>query len=290
VKFNLAYMGPEALFHLRRDFLLVLKYSLEDLGHDVMLSGTSLDPSRFNLVVGAYALKSEQIAQIASSGVPYAHVNTEVIANDMLNHNPQKVDFLGAYLPSMEQGRFVWDVIMDNMSQYESYGTNAHFLRWGSHPKMADIEHREQKELDYYFFGMLSDRRRRLLQALAAAGLKGTAHHSCPYFVRNDRIARARVHLNLIQEDKYTHVNSFRICYLADNGCCILSENELDPANYLKYAEVVHADDLVERVRECASGDQWKQRGEHAKAAFAEHQMTDVMGQLLERSFGGGRA
>ncbi len=284
MKFNLAYMGPEMLFHLRRDFLLVLKYSLEDLGHDVMLSGPTLDGSRFNLVIGAYAMKPADIAGIARSGVQFAHVNTEVIANDTLNHNPQKTDFLGAYLPSMEEGRFVWDVIMDNMPEYESYGVTAHFLRWGSHPKMADIAHHQDKELDFYFFGMLSDRRKQLLRALSEAGLKGAAHHSCPYFVRNDRIARARVQLNLIQEDRYTHVNSFRICYLADNGCCILSESELDPAGYLKYAEVIEAADLVERVRWYVAGP-WKQRGDQARADFAEHNMTRLMEALLDQSF-----
>ncbi|MDF2446872.1 MAG: hypothetical protein K0S46_2108 [Moraxellaceae bacterium] len=285
MKFNICYMGPEHLFHLRRDFFLVLKYALEDLGHDVILSGPSLDTQRFNLIVGAYFLPSEQIAKIAAAGVKFAHVNTEVISNDMLNFNPDKVDFLGAYLPSMKQGGFVWDVIMDNMAEYDRYGVNAQFLRWGWHPKMQDIEHKPEKDLDFYFFGMISQRRRALLQALAAAGLRGAADHSCPYFVRNSNIGRAKVQLNLIQEDKYTHVNSFRICYLANNACCILSENEKDPANYLKYADVVDPKELVARVQDCVAGDRWRQRGEKALADFREYDMRETMAALLDRSF-----
>lgn len=285
MKFSIAYMGPEWLFHLRRDFILLLKYSMEDLGHDVVLAGPSLDASRFNLLIGAYALKTETIHRIAKSGVAYAHVNTEIIANDLLNHNPDKTDFLGAYLPSMEQGRFVWDVVPENLAEHERYGVDAHFVRWGSHPKLADIEHREQKDLDYYFFGMLSERRKRLLQSLKAAGLKGTADHSCPYFLRNDRISRARVQLNLIQDDKYTHVNAFRIGYLADNACCVLTEHENDPANYLEYAEVVTPERLSESVREFCDGDRWKQRGDQARAAIAQRPMIRIMEELLERSF-----
>lgn len=285
MKFNISYLGAEWLFHLRRDFILLLKYSLEDLGHDVALSGVALDGSRFNLLIGAYALKPEAIAQIAKSGVAYAHINTEIVANDMLNHNPAKADFLGGYLPSMEQGQFVWDVVLDNLPQYESYGVNAYFLRWGAHSKLADIEHRQEKDLDYYFFGMLSERRRLLLQPLKAAGLRGTADHSCPYFLRNDRISRAKVQLNLVQDEKYTHVNSFRICYLANNGCCTLTENEHDPANYLKYAEVIAASDLIEAVRKYAGGNLWKERGDQAKADFAEHSMHSIMEELLDKSF-----
>ena len=285
MKFNIAYMGPEWLFHLRRDFILLLKYSLEDLGHDVVLSGVSIDGSRFNLLIGAYALKADAIAQIAKSGVAYSHVNTEIIANDLLNHNPDKTDFLGAYLPSMEQGRFVWDVVPDNMPEHESYGTNAHFIRWGAHPRLADIEHRRDKDLDYYFFGMLSQRRKRLLQTLKAAGLNGAADHSCPYFLRNDRIARARTQLNLIQDDKYTHVNAFRICYLADNACCVLTEKEHDPANYLEYAEVVEPSELAAAVRGYAEGVRWKERGEQAREAIAKQPMRRIMEELLEKSF-----
>jgi hypothetical protein len=278
-------MGPEWLFHLRRDFILLLKYSLEDLGHDVALAGAALDGSRFNLLIGAYALKPDALAQIAKSGAAYAHVNTEIVANDMLNHNPAKADFLGGYLPSMEQGRFVWDVVLDNLPEYESYGVRAFFLRWGQHAKLADIVHRQEKDLDYYFFGMLSERRKALLQPLKRAGLRGTADHSCPYFLRNDRISRAKVQLNLVQDEKYTHVNSFRICYLANNGCCILTENEHDPANYLKYAEVIDTADLVDLVRAYSSGGLWKERGDRAKADFAEHPMRSIMEALLERSF-----
>lgn len=285
MKFNICYMGPEHLFHLRRDFFLVMKYALEDLGHEVILAGPTLDTQRFNLVVGAYFLKSEQIHKIAASGVQFAHVNTEVIANDMLNFNPDKVDFLGAYLPSMKQASFVWDVIMDNMAEYQRYGVNAHFMRWGWHPKMQDIEVPQEKDLDFYFFGMLSQRRMKLLQALAAAGLRGHADHSCPYFVRNSNIARAKVQLNLIQEDKYTHVNSFRICYLANNACCILSENEKDPANYLKYADIVDPKDLVAAVKDYVAGDRWRLRGEKALADFQEFNMRETMAELLDCSF-----
>src|SRR5262245_1984835 len=116
MKFNICYFGHEALFHLRRDFILVLRYALEDLGHDVVLSGQQIDSSRFNLVIGGYFLPADQLAKLAASGIPHAHVNTEVIGNDMLNFNPQKVDFLGSYLPAMQKSAFVWDVIMDNMA------------------------------------------------------------------------------------------------------------------------------------------------------------------------------
>jgi len=287
MKFNIAYFGPEALFHLRRDFLLALKYGLESLGHDAVLSGLTLERDRFNLIVGAYFLPSAEIKKIAGANIPHAHVNTEVIAQDMLNFNPQKTDFLGAYLPAMRAGSFVWDVIMDNMAEHQRYGNNAHFLRWGWHPRLEDIEHRPSKDLDFYFFGLMSQRRRDIIQGLLNKGFRGTADGSCPYFLRNDRISRAKVQLNIIQEEKYTHVNSFRICYLANNSCAILSERETDPARYLDLARIADKEHIVEAVADLVAGDKWREQGERAYADFRKVTMESCLEGLLEKSFAG---
>jgi hypothetical protein len=291
VKFNLAYFGPEPLFHLRRDFLLATKYGLESLGHDVILAGLQLDASRFNLIVGGYFIAPAEMKKIDQSGITFAHVNTEVISGDLLNFNPAKTDFKGAYLPSLQAGRFVRDVIQDNLAQHERHGTNAHFMRWGWHPKMEDIAHRPQKDLDFYFFGLMSGRRQQIVRGLVERKFNGAADHSCPYFLRNDRIARARVNLNVVQDDKYTHVNSFRICYLANNGCAILSESESDPAGYLSLARVVHGKEAIaDALADLLSGDKWKSLGDAAREKFRAIPMTECLGELLEASFGGAQS
>ncbi|MGZ5037647.1 MAG: hypothetical protein ACXWGT_12825 [Usitatibacter sp.] len=286
MKFNLAYLGPESLFHLRRDFLLATKFGLEDLGHDVLMSGKQLDTTRFNLVVGAYFLPPAEMRKLSQAGLQFAHVNTEVVAKDLLNFNPSKVDFLGSYLPSMQAGRFVWDVVLDNIAEHRRYGTRAHFMRWGWHPKMEDIERGREKSLDFYFFGMMSARRAAIIDDLARKGFAGMADATCPYFVRNDRIARAKVNLNIVQDERYTHVNSFRICYLANNRCAILSEAENDPADYLAPARVVHRkEEIADALRDLLAGDAWKALGEAGYEKFRAIPMTQCMEQLLDESF-----
>jgi hypothetical protein len=284
MKFSISYFGPEALFHLRRDFLLSLKYGLEDLGHDAVLNGLSLESDRFNIVVGAYFLPAAEIKKIAASGVRHAHVNTEVIAQDMLNFNPQKTDFMGAYLPAMQAGSFVWDVILDNLAEHKRYGNNAQFLRWGWDAKLEDIRHREVKDLDFYFFGMMSQRRKDVVQAVRKKGFRGAADHSCPYFLRNDRIARAKVHLNIVQEEKYTHVNSFRVCYLANNRCAIISEHEQDPAGYLEMARLATAQEMPDVVAELINSNKWQQQGEHGYELLRQHPMKDILEEALDAS------
>ncbi|HNC84551.1 MAG TPA: hypothetical protein PK999_15970, partial [Nitrospira sp.] len=289
--FNIAYMGPEWLYHLRRDFILVLKYGLEDLGHRVSVGGPRLDPGRFNLVVGAYFLPSEKMLAMARSGLRIAHVNTEVIAEDMLNYNPDKVDFLGAYLPAMQAGQFVWEAVIDNMAEHERYGNRAHYLRWGWHPKLEDIEHAAEKDLDFYFFGMLSGRRREILDALSDQGLRGYADHTCPYFQRNDFIARAKVQLNIVQDESFSHVNAFRICYLANNRCAIVSERENDPAGYLDTVRISSKDELPDVVEELVRSDGWRDLGNAIYEDFrAKPGMKESMEELLERSLASANA
>lgn len=286
MKFNIAYLGPEWLFHLRRDFILMLKYSLSDLGHQVDLSGLSLDASSINLLIGAYFLKFEDLEKIRKSNVKFINVNTEVISQDMLNFNPDKVDFMGAYLPMMKSGLACWDVIQDNICEYKRYDTSAHFLRWGFHEKLQEISHRKDKDLDFYFFGMMSPRRQKIINSLFSAGFKGLADHTCPYFLRNDRISRARVNLNLVQDSKYSHVNSFRICYLANNNSYIMSEHESDPAGYLNYAELFDVERIVEQMSRVISEKTCLEKGRSVTAAFAKnHPSKGIMECLLEETF-----
>jgi hypothetical protein len=286
MKFCLSFFGDEPTFHLRRDLFLAIKYSLEEIGHEVDFSWMFLDPSRFNLILGAYFLPSDQIQKITLSGLQFAHINTEVIANDMLNFTPSKTDFMGAYLPSMRAGQFVWDVIRDNLEQHRKYEINAHFMRWGWHSRLEEIDHRERKDLDFYFFGTMSKRRQSIIQDLSRRGFVGGADHSCPTFLRNDRIARARVNLNLVQHDHYTHVNSFRICYLANNRCAILSEIENDPANYLSVARIVRSkDSIADAMTDLLAEEKWKQLAEAGYETFRATPMTQCMEELLELSF-----
>lgn len=284
--FNIAYLGPEALYHLRRDFILGLKYGLEDLGHRASLGGQKLHANRLNLVIGAYFLSSPQLHALTRSEFLIAHINTEIIADDMLNYNPDKVDFLGAYLPALQAGEFIWDAVIDNMAEHQRYGNDTHFLRWGWHPKMEDIDHSQEKDLDFYFFGMISPRRREILESLSQAGLEGRADNSCPYFQRNDFISRSKIQLNIAQDEVYSHVNSLRICYLSNNRCAIVSEPENDPAGYLGVIKIAAKNEIPLVVSELIHSGGWR---DLADAIYDDYRskpsLKANLEALLEQSF-----
>jgi hypothetical protein len=187
----------------------------------------------------------------------------------------------------MKAGKFIWEGLPENMKEHERYGNRAFFIRLGWVSKLEEIEHRQEKDLDFYFFGSMSPRRQAIVKDLWSRGFIGGADHSCPAFLRNDRIARARVQLNLVLHDQYTHVNALRIMYLANNRCAILSEAENDPAGYLSLTKVVSDKNLLgDALQELVTGNKWKQLAEESYEKCRAHPMKASMERLLEESFG----
>lgn len=286
MRFNISYFGPERIFNLRRDFFLLLKHGLESNGHEVVFAGGQLETNAVNLLVGAYFLSPEQMTKLREHGLPYAVVNTEIVKDGMLNFQPKKTDLENAYLPLIKGGKFSWDVVPQNIPELRSsYGIDSELIRWAYHEKLEELEVWDEPDLDFYFFGFVTERRKRMIDQMERAGLKGLADHSCPYFLRNDRICRSKIQINIRQDIRYVHVNAFRIGYLANNRTAILSEQEQDPTNYLQYAEVVDKSRFAEAAVELAHGGRWKHRRDESYELYRQIRFKDVLGEVLDSSF-----
>lgn len=273
MKFHITYLGPMSLAHLRRDFILLLKYGIQEAGHAVHLGNGDIDANAINVILGGYFRTAQEMQALAA--YDYIVVNTEPVLGGFLNGNPNKTN-MPAYIEFMKGARAVWDVIPENIPHYEAWGIEARFLQWGYCHKLEDVGY-NAKDLDWYFYGTMSKRRQEILATLPGIGLYDA---DCPYFVRNDRIGRAKVSLNIIQADKYTHVNSFRVCYLMQNRQCVLSEKEQDQAGYLEGAIV--SDNLADKINELIGGD-WAlqaERGYFHMQCFAPQSI--IMERLLD--------
>jgi hypothetical protein len=287
MKFNVSFMGPEQFGNLRRDLMLLLRYSLEDLGHKVMLSMNRVEVGWTNILIGTYFRPASDFKAIMDSGADIIHLNSEVISKDMLNFNPKKVDFLGAYLPFLRTGRGILEMVVDNMPEHQRYGTHAVFLRWAYHEKLEDLRHfaPQDRDLDFYIFGMMSERRKAFVAALQKAGFRGIAHHTCPFWERNSTIERAKINLNIIQEEIYTHVNCFRIGYLANNRCAILSEQEHDPAGYLNDVKITTRETFLNDFASLMEGNRYLQLEKETYYSYRKTHMTHIMESALEDLF-----
>jgi len=185
----------------------------------------------------------------------------------------------------MQSGEAIWEVIAPNIDEYKKLNTDASYIHFGYHPRLEEIHHNPNKDLDFYLFGMLSDRRKNIINELHRRGYRGIADHSCPHFLRNDRIARAKVQLNIRQEDIYSHVPCFRIFYLANNKCAILSEQEVDPTGYLDCAKTVSStENYVDVFEQLIQENRYKQLAEESFELFKQTPMTECVEKVLDET------
>lgn len=283
---NIVYFTAAHLSVLRRDFLMLTKHTLEACGHEVLLSNNALEGNALNLILRAYDPKVSESILANLGKVRYGILNTEVIAGGVLNHEVNATDYSKNYQYEqvMKHAEFVWEVIYDNMARHAEIGTRAFFYRWGYLRELEEIRHLSQKDHDFYLFASDSPRRREIVQELYGAGLKGAWDFYSPYFLRNSGIARAKLQLNIISHDVFTHVNSFRICYLAGNRCAVLSEPEIDPVGYLDYAEVCERAHLAERIRELGAGGGYQKLADRAYDLFRQTDANRIMHELLRET------
>lgn len=303
---NVTYMGVESTANERRDFMLYLHSGLSAVGHDVILSHNQVFKDRLNLIIGSHNLVKgspptggEVIGVPCLAGVPYAVIQTETISDNSLNFRKDKCHF-PSFVNLLSKAEFIWDVIPSNISSYPLiFYSNlpfldhipkpfpkASFLRWGYTPTLCEIP-RLKPEIDVYFFGVLSPYRKEMLSAISASGLRVVAHEGIPYYARNTYIARSKVCVNLIQKPEMTHVNNFRLCYLANNAIPVvaeLPEGELhDPAGYMELAYVATRGDLVETLREVCGGTRLELGGlgHRSYERLKEHCAETIFEELL---------
>lgn len=289
MRLNIVYCGPVDTANERRDFMLMLKYGLEAAGHSVLLSFCSWEPDCLNIIFGSHNLSAPAIEKLADANIRYAIINTETIDEGMLNYRPDKCKAsFEAWLTLLQRAEFIWDTIPQNLAQYTKYQLEAEFLRWGYCPELEEIKHDKPKDLDFYFFGVMTDYRKEIINSLYTAGFKGAHHEGVPYFVRNTFIERSKVCLNLIQDPKFTHVNNFRICYLANNSVCTLAQvdnNTSDMAGYLKYSWTFTKQSILEELEiSIGLGRAHKIHGRLFGECFKMLTAKNILAELLEQS------
>lgn len=164
------------------------------------------------IVIGAHLLHALQLEQLPADAIIY---NSEQVESG----SPW---FRGAYREALKR-RMVWDYSAENLRRLEGLGARAvRHVPLGYVPELVRIAP-VAEDLDVLFYGSLNERRRRVLEALVARGLK-VAVLTGSYGEQRDRmIARARVVLSV-------HCYSARIfemvraAYLLSNGRALVAE------------------------------------------------------------------
>jgi hypothetical protein len=285
VKINISFMFPEEyrFAHFLYDAAKVLLHGLEDLGHHVILTRQLVDADYLNILVGGHAFDSpDSVQQLASAGIPYVVFQTEIIRGETINTTGED-RFRLVYRPLLEGAAAVWDSYESNKRALAEHGIEADLVDLGYHPAMEVIRHKADKDLDVFFFGSIGPRRAGILQALQDRGLRVAAMFDDPAFFRNDMIGRAKLHLSLRHGDEMTHMPLWRIKFLVNNRCLVVSETATESESVDGLFVPAEPENLIEVVEATLAREDRDALAQSFYESYRERPMKAALEPLMAK-------
>lgn len=196
-------------------------FALKSLGYEVHFAHASIRKDAINLIFASHCTSLEHFL---SSGL---------CAEQIIIYNLEQVStsvpwFNQRYFELMRHVH-VWEYCAENLTDLKQAGIeNIHLVPIGYTQNLEKIEQRpiEQQDIDVFFYGTISARRRKCLQAIRDLGLNvvTTEHQQIVGKERDALIARSKVVLNLHYYENAHIFEIVRVSYLMANHKTVVSE------------------------------------------------------------------
>lgn len=220
MNFQLVLIKPEGFGFVEsfREVIEVLQEGLVTLGHSVRIQTNRIDPDGIAVIFGIHHLDPAHVERLPPQSIIY---NLEQLA-------PGYPWFSEPYVKLLTRFR-VWDYSARNVAYLRRQGRSAavSHLPFGYSPCLVRVPTAQTEDVDVLFFGVKTERRQRVIQALVERGLNVVALSNVWGAERDAWIARAKVVLNMHQAD-IGEFESVRVLFLLANGKAVVSETAPD--------------------------------------------------------------
>jgi len=280
-------------FNMYRNLIALLYHSLVDAGHDVSVSQNRVATDAVSLIVPPMAFRvPELVDELAGRRRRYLVVGVETFDGFSHGRAPDAPDDLEPFRRFFGEAAAVLCLFRQDVEPYRAVTPNPVYLKYGVHPALHEIPDAAARPVDVAFFGDVQryPARARTIERLRESGLTvdvlADATNAPHELVRNSRLARAKLDLNLAHAD---HASPQRVVYLANNRRCCVSNVVADPDGYLA-ATYPCPDEatLVDTCRAIVADGSWRSRGEEAYERVREWAMPRIVAEALEAAFAGG--
>ncbi|QWD83485.1 hypothetical protein ICU98_08695 [Polynucleobacter sp. MWH-P3-07-1] len=214
-KFNICLIKPDNYIHSDAFLELgeLIYFSLKEIGFEVALQFNQIESSAKNIIIGCHLLDPSLIKQIPPSSII---LNTEQIHQDTSDWNKN----IFAWVTNFE----VWDYSTRNIEKLNEIGIDKvrHF-KIGFQQELVRLDNSQDKDVDILFYGSINQRRRGILEALAAKGLKIKTLFGVYGKERDQWIQRSKLVLNhhFYMSQIFEIV---RVFYLLTNSIAVVGE------------------------------------------------------------------
>jgi hypothetical protein len=227
MRFNVTLIEPsgDRCAHFLHDVARYLVASLELLGHDCTLEKNRCDPAALNVLVGTHLLAtSVDVDVVLGSARDYVVLQSEILSEVSLNGHALSERLERVVFPLLRGARAVWDSLESNVEALARVGIACDLLRFGYSPRLEEIAHKRERDIDFLFYGSVGAWRRSVLSKLEALGYRVRVEFDATSLFRNDLIARSEVILTLRHGDGMGHLPQGRIIYAVNNRCLVVGE------------------------------------------------------------------
>lgn len=276
MKYNICIVKPDRYLHSAAflELAQLLGYGLEDLGYSVTISINSIFADARNIIIGCHLLDPSLIESTPETSII---INTEQLGtvSSPWHHKIRR------WVTRFQ----TWDYSEGNLARLREIGAEEpKLLRLGYHKRLARIDKSSPQDIDVLFYGSLSERRKRIIHDLKAAGSNAMAVGV--YGEERDRlIARSKVILNVHYHDSHVF-EIVRVFYLMINAKAVVGEvgenTAIDPF-YLPGIRAAPYDDLVRSCLDLAADRGIREEMERrALDTISRRPQRELLAPLLE--------
>ncbi|MBK9624084.1 MAG: glycoside hydrolase family 99-like domain-containing protein [Rhodocyclaceae bacterium] len=216
MNFQLVLIKPEGFEFVEsfREVMEVLQEGLTTLGHTVTASTNQIEPNAWPVIFGAHHLDAASVNRLPAHSIIY---NLEQLV-------PGYPWFSEAYLQLLTRFQ-VWDYSSLNVEYLRSLGRSLAVIHlpFAYSPCLSRITPVTDEDIDVLFFGVHTERRMLVLEAMAKRGLNVVCLRDVWGAQRDAWIARAKVVVAIRQTDNGVFEN-VRVIFLLANAKAVVSE------------------------------------------------------------------
>lgn len=277
-----ALFNGQASFH---ECILFCTGALRELGHEVSYADNQLRDDAINIVLGSHSDLSDNAnwTALSKQAKDIIIYNWEQVADDVPFFTPR-------YIRQMVHTH-VWDYNANNVAALKRAGVqDIHHLPMSYTPLMTSIRSENTQDIDVLFYGVVNERRKKILQSIRAMGLNVVSTEECPWMMGDERdryIARSKVVLNMHYFDTAKIFEVARVSYLLANHKAVVSEvahgTDIDP-DLLHAINHGSAEELPQLCWNLVHNEsQCKKLEQKGFDVFSQRNAKKVMQQAVER-------